>query len=206
MNEILPEVEKQVREKLEPEYAAKLDKQMQEYGEKLQEQNKKVIDEAINDLRKKMEPPNPEDLQKLLDQEYLSFKIKVASSRDGKEAERQFVIRELPQLVEKKFYAKIKDRLVPLASDIAALTLNLLEGDAARKVVAALNSFEPFIDLSAELVAIVLDPYEEEKITVEWVRANLSTTRIVAILNAQIECNRMRDFFSLLSRSSGLMT
>jgi hypothetical protein len=94
-----------------------------------------------------------------------------------------------------------------MASELGALTLNLLEGDAAKKVVQLMNAFEPALDVMIGICAICLNPFEDKDGVDEyWVRTNLGATRIAKIVTVQLEVNKMRDFFSLLFRSTKLMT
>jgi hypothetical protein len=200
------DIEHRLRTKLEAEYTTRLEKEVQEISSKMQEENKKIVSEAIERFRKEMTPPTEEDIQKLLEQEYVEFKIDVRTGK-GKEAEvKHFVITELPISVEKKIIKKGKTILVPFASELSAMSMNLLEGDAAKKLVQLMNTFEPMLDLMVSICAICLDPNEEDdEITEEWVARYLSATRIVKIVAAQMEANRMRDFFSLLFRNSKLL-
>ena len=108
---------------------------------------------------------------------------------------------------EKKIYKKVKTILVPFASDLSALSMQLLEGDAAKKIVQLMNTFEPMLDLMIAICTICLNPFgEDEEVTEDWVKVNISATRIVKIVSAQMEANKMRDFFSLLFRNTKLMT
>jgi hypothetical protein len=204
------QVEKKVREDLEEEYNSRLEVQLKEITQKLTENNQKVVTEAIEKFRKEMAPPSEEDVQKLLSQEYSEYKVEVRIRAGKGEAQtnqtRTFTIQELPQKVEKKIYRKIKEVLVPVAQDLAALSMDLLKGDAATKIVHLMNTFEPVLDVMVGIATICLNPYgEEEGVTEDWVATNLSATRIVKIVTAQVECNKMRDFFSLLFRGSKLM-
>lgn len=197
------ELEKKIREELEVEYGTRLETQVKEISAKLQENNQKVMAEAVEKIRKEMAPPSSNDVQKLLEQEYEEFTVEVLGR--GKKT-KTFTLRELPQKVEKKIYKKIKDTLVPFSTEIASISMNLLEGDGAKKIVSIMNTFDPVLDVMVGIATICLNPYgEDEEVTEEWVAENLSSTRIVKVVTAQIECNRMRDFFSLLFRGSRLM-
>lgn len=190
-----PDLVQKVRDILEQEKKKDLDI----LAATLREENTKAIDAAIKDIREKMAPPKPEDIQKLLDQEILEFNIDLPG-KNGSE-KKTFVIRELPQKVEKKIIKVAKTKLVPIAQELSSLTMNLLEGDAAKKIIDLMNAFEPVLDVVTEVCAIVLNPYGDEKdIDVDWVQEHLSTQKIGTIVMAQFECNRLRDFFLLLSR------
>lgn len=198
------DTETRIRTKLQEEYSTRLEKEIQRISAEMTKENKKIVEEAIARFRKEMTPPSEQDIQKLLTQEYVEFKVDVKVK--GGEA-KHFVLVELPIAVEKKIYKKVKDILVPFAADLSSLSLQLLEGDAAKKIVQLMNTFEPMLDLMIAICTICLNPFEEDdEVTEEWVRKNLSATRIVKIVSAQMEANKMRDFFSLLFHNTKLMT
>lgn len=200
--EVRSQIAAEIRKDLEAEYTKKL----AEYTVKADEDMKKMVGEAIEQWKQDQAPPTPEDIQKLLTQEYIEFAVKIPYvQEDGTQREKTFTLRELPQSVEKRFYAKVKKELVPKAQDFAALTFNLLEGDAAQKLVHMLEAFEPGFDLLAEACYLILNPFGKDKdVTLEWVQENISSSRMIAIVKAQMEVNRLRDFFSggFLSRKS----
>lgn len=193
-----------LRETLQKEYDNRLASQVKEFTDKLSEQNQKALEQTIEKIRKEMTPPTADDVQKLLEQEYVEFEIDV--SQRGKSEKRKFVIRELPNAVEKKIYKRIKQILVPFSAELAALSMNLMEGDAAKKIVQMMDAFEPMLEAMVSICTICLNPFgEEEDITEEWVANNLSSTRILKIVTAQLQANKMRDFFSLLFQSTKLL-
>lgn len=193
------DIEARIRVKLQEEYSSRLEVEIQKISGEMQKENKKIVEEAIERFRKEMAPPSEQDIQKLLSQEYVEFTVEVKSSQ-GKS--RTFTIREVPIDVEKKILKKVKNILVPFASDLSALSMNLLEGDATKKIVQLMNTFEPMLDVAIGVCTICLNPFEEdEEVDEDWVRKNLGATRIVKIISAQMEANKMRDFFSLLFHS-----
>jgi len=192
-------LEIEIRKKLQEEYDSRLESEIKKISARMQEENTKIVQEALERYRKEMTPPTSEDIQKLLEQEYLEFKVDVRVGGTSK----NFVIRELPQKVEKRMFKKIKDVLVPFSSELESVKMNLLDGDPAKKIVQLMNTFEPIFELMVSVAAITLNPFgEEEGINEEWISEHLSSTRIMHVVNAQMEANRMRDFFSLLSQSS----
>lgn len=194
------DVENRIRMELKKEYDTRLQEEIQKISSEMQKENEKVVTAAIERFRKEMAPPSEQDIQKLLDQEYMEFKVKV---RGDSGVEKLFVIKELPIDVEKKIYAKVKKILTPFAQELSALSMNLLEGDAAKKVVQLMNTFEPMLDVMISICTICLNPFEEDiDVTEDWVRKYLSSTRIVKIVSAQMEANKMRDFFSILFHST----
>lgn len=197
------EIEQKVRSKLEEEYNTRLQTEVDSISKRMTEENQKILNNAIEKFRRETTPPSEQDIQKLLEQEYLEFTVDVKVGKEKK----SFTIRELPIEVEKKIYKKVKTILVPFASELSAMSMNLLEGDAAKKVVQLMNTFEPLLDVMVSVCAICLDPFQEDaEITEEWVRNNMGSTRIVKIVTAQVEANKMRDFFSLLFRNTKLLT
>jgi hypothetical protein len=194
-----PELVQKIHDILEK----KKDEELKELAEKIREENKKTIDLAIKELQEKMEPPKQEDIQRLLDQELIEFTLNVPGKNGDK---RKFVIRELPQKIEKKIVRLAKEKLVPIATDLTGLTMNLLEGNAAQKLENLMNALEPALDVLTDICAVVLDPYGEEKIDKDWVQDNLTTKMIGTVVVAQFEANRLRDFFLLLSRGMSSIT
>ncbi|SRR6266566_4198911 len=202
--ESLVDLEKDLREKLQKEYDARLEEQVKEVTQKLTEENQKMVEQAIEGIRKEMAPPSAEDIQKLLEQEYVEFTVEVPDRK--KKQKRQFMLRELPNSVEKKIYKKVKQILIPFSTELAGLSMNLLEGDAAKKLVQMMDAFEPMLDSIVSVCTICLNPFgEEEDVTEMWVQENLSSTRIVKIVTAQLQVNKFRDFLSLLSQGSKLL-
>lgn len=208
------ELEVRLREKLQTEYDTRLESEVLKISQRMQTENQRIVADALERYKKEMLPPTEQDVQKLLSQEYVEFKIDIrvpvkngpGEDSDSKWTKKTFTIQELPQNIEKKIYKKIKGVLVPFSTELAALTFNMLEGDAAKKIVQMMNTFEPLLDVMAGITAICLNPYgEEEEITEEWVQEHLSSTKIVTIVWAQVEANRMRDFFSLLFQGSKLV-
>lgn len=208
VKEVTPELEAlevKLRERLEVEYQKSLEVKIKEISDKMTEENKKLVQDAIEKFRKDMLPPGPEDIKKLLEQEYAEFTIEIPIGRGNSRTKKTFTICELPQAVEKKMFKKVKEIVVPLSTEFAQITVNLLEGEAGKKIVQLMNTFEPVLDLMAGIAAISLNPYgEEEEVTEEWVAGNISSTRIAKIVTAQMECNKVRDFLSLVFRGAQL--
>lgn len=205
-NEVDPEIA--LRQRLEEEYATRLQSEIQTISHKMQEENKRIVQEAIERMKKELTPPGPEDIQKLVTQEYVEYTIDVKySSKSGNGTmEKHFVIRELPYAIEKKMYDRIKKMVVPMASDVASLTMNMLQGDAAEKIIKIMHTFDPVLEVMVGISQMCLNPFnEDDEVTEDWVRNNMSSARIVKVITAQIECNRMRDFFSLLFQGSKLL-
>lgn len=162
-----------------------------------------LITKAQADLKASMTPPTHEEIQKVLDQEYQEFTITLPFNG----GQRKFLLQEMPMAVEKKFYARLKAEIVPIAEQLSSLTVDLLQGEAAKKIENAMNMIEPVMDVMCFACAVSLNPRgEDAEINEDWVRNNLSSSRIMAVLNAQAMCNRMRDFLSILSRGMKALT
>jgi len=210
MSETATPVTDAIREEIRKDVIAELEgraaKELADLKKQLEEQNQLAIDQAIAEFRAEQKPPSQEEIATLLSQDYLSFKVEIpweTGGDDGKQGIRTFTITELPQRMEKKFYAKFKEELIPRAGDVAKLTYDLLSGDTGDKITALLNAFEPSFDLMAEACVMILNPRgKETTITKDWIQDNLSSYRQWNIIYAQIQVNRLRDFFSQLSRGS----
>ena len=189
-------------------YDAKFVRDIEAFKDRIRIENEEALQVVINEFKKEQKPPSEDEIRKLLSQEYLTFDVEVPwESANSADRTRKFVIRELPQSVEKKFYRKFKMELIPRASDLGALSFDMLGGDAGKKIVTLLETLDPAFDLMADAVVMVLNPREKEtEITRDWVQENLSSYRQWNIIYAQVQINRLRDFFSQLSRGSKGMT
>ena len=174
----------------------------------------KETDDKVRDLvsefwekwKKEQEPPTPEDIQKLLSQEYVEFNISLVTEK-GK---REFVIRELPQKIERKFYRQFKDQIKEYGPQIQAFTQANMGASFDNQVVAFMETFDNAFDIIADGVVLVLNPFNTDPdINRTWVQDNISSSRMWNILQAQIQVNRLRDFFSQLyqaGQSAEMMT
>src|ERR1700733_3145505 len=139
----------QIEDEVKKQFQAQYTKDITVFKEQLRVENDAAVQQAISEFRKSQEPPKPEEIQLLLSQEYLSFKVQIPDPQDEKK-DREFTIKELPQRAEKAFYKKFKEQLIPRAADLGALTFEILGGDVAQKITSLLNTFEPTFDLLAE--------------------------------------------------------
>jgi hypothetical protein len=193
------DLETKIRSELQTEYQNRLEAQVKEITQKMSEENQKVVSEAIERFRKEMTPPSQQDIKMLVEQEYVEVEFEVQVGRKAGAKKRKFVIRELPQSVERKMFKKVKEKLVPLSTELAGLSLNLMDGDMAKKLVQVMNTFDPMLEVMTSVCTLCLNPFgEEEDVDEQWVSENLSSTRIVKVVTAQAQCNKLRDFFSLL--------
>jgi Zn-dependent M16 (insulinase) family peptidase len=205
---IVDSIRAQVEKEISAQYEAKFTKEIADYQKKLSDQNEEAIQKAIAEFREEQKPPSQESISQLLSQEYLTFKVKLpVEDEEGKPVEKEFTIGELPQRAEKIFYRKFKEQIIPRAADVGALTFEILEGDVAKKITSALESFEPTFDLMADACVLILNPKNKYGyLNKEWVQDNVSSYRQWNIIQAQVQVNRLRDFFSQLSRGSSKVT
>lgn len=189
-------IEKQLRTSFEGEYAEKLNKAVKSFDEEMKSAIEKKFDEWNAEQEKmKLEA---EDIQKLLNQEYAEFTLKVKTVLGGKE--KTFILRELPQSLEKKFVDILSKKLRPHLKEIASLTTKIAEGKLEAKFDTIMSMIGPSFDIMAEATALVLNPYgSDEEITVEWVQSNIASNRQWVILTAQEKLNNLRNFISLAS-------
>lgn len=193
--EELEQTKKDLRVEMEAEYTRRLTDEVT----RLEDQQREHLENVVNDWKKSQAPPTIEDIRILLSQEYYEFPVKFASSK----GEKIFVIKELPQAIEKRFYRMLKAQLIPKVKELANLTVRLAEGNVESKLTSIMEMFEPTFDVLAQTVQIILDPFEQdEDITVEWVQLNISSFRQWNIILAQERANRLRDFFSHVSQAS----
>lgn len=194
-----------LRATITDELQKKFDKELSAINERLMAENKLAVESAIAQIRKELEPPSQEDIQKLIDQDYLTFTVNIKVK--GRDSLQTFTLCELPQKVEKQAYRRIKDKLTPLASELSALTIHLLDGNIVDKLRNLMETVEPVMDAMAEIAAVFLNPYgDHTEIDAAWVQDNLSNDRILRVIMAQLKCNRVRDFFSLVSQTSRSLT
>jgi len=160
-------------------------------------------------VQEEQKPPEPEDIQKLLDQEYETFTIPVdvvtagASDAEGDIVTKvTFTIRELPQSIEKKFYRQFKTKLIGKLQMLESFTQSGMDKPFEEKAKSFLELFDESFDMLAEAVVLCLNPFGRRKdIDVAWVQNNISSDRQWRIIEAQMKVNRLRDFFSKVSTS-----
>jgi len=187
------EVRAEVKAELEAEFQIQLDLEIKE----LQESNRKMVETALTEFKKEQAPPTKEDIAQILLQEYKTFTVPLPWG-DGT---RDFVITELPLAAERKLYKLVKDKLLPSLKNFNLMQFEKEDIEVAMKNL--MDVVDPTMELLSEATALILNPRNKEpEITPEWVQENLASYRIWNILTAQMEVNKMRDFFSGFSRSS----
>lgn len=188
---ILPKVTKKILFQVRQELEAKKAQELQQALDILKTENQKALDEFY----KANKPLEPQEIEKLLSEEYLEFKVKLATNGNNQE----FVIRELTQAAEMRFLKYLQKELVPHLKTIAAIEWT--PGASVSENLQRLIEFVPDIaSMASELCATCLDPNQKHNITAQWVQENLSTRRVITVIQAQIQAGRYRDFFSLGSR------
>lgn len=174
-------------------------KQLSEQIALLSEENRKQMERVIADIRKANTPLSPDEVSKLLEQEYATFTFRLTDSAG---TVRSFTIRELPIAAEKKLMAVIRSSIVSRMKDFAAINWADTGGEGQlNKLAEIIRVIPDAVDNLAGLVAIILDPRSETPdISQDWVIGNMGMNRMLNILNAQMQASRYRDFFSLASR------
>ena len=175
-------------------------RELKRYQDALSAQNQVLIEAELEKFRKSNTPPTQEELQTLLNQEYISFTVNL---RTGVNTRRSFTITELPQAAEKQAMKVLRDRLLPHLRETNSM--NWTTGSVAENMQRLIELIPEAIDILAELCVIALDPFGEtassdEPITLAWVQKNFGSTRIITIVDAQVQAMRLRDFISAVSR------
>lgn len=206
-NEIRLEVEAQIRPALRMEYEALYSLWKADDLDKVRKESEKIATEGIGKLfdqwKEEQKPPTDDQIQLLLNQEYASFNLQVEfNGEDDTLQTTTFVIRELPQSAEKKFYKQFKDKVLTKAGSLEALTQATMDRPFEEKAKAFLDLFDESFDMLADAVVICLNPFgKDKKVTRDWVQNNISSHRQWQLVEAQIRVNRLKDFFSKLSQS-----
>lgn len=207
------------RIKLEAEVEQRVDRRYQqlfliwkqeEFSKFVKEQDEVIktkLDETVEKWKKDQKPPTTEEIQQLLDQEYVTFTVPVVTYDDEGNAQNViFTIRELPQKIEKRLYRQFRDKIMSKAGSLGAFTQANIDAPFETKIKNFLELFDESFELLAESVAMVLNPFEKRQVNGkpvdrEWVQENISSSRQWQIMEAQIQVNRIKDFFSKLSQS-----
>jgi hypothetical protein len=197
----------ELEQKLRTEYEGKFEvwkaKELatlrEEDDKKIQDEVKKLFDKWQRDQK----PPSLEEIKTLLEQEYAEVTIKIPVYNDEDEKEEQlFVIRELPQSIEQKFYKQFKDRVKQKGPELAAFTQRNIDQSFEKQLSAFLETFDGAFDVLADAVLLILNPKgKKTHVDVKWVQENISSNRMYSIILAQVEVNRLRDFFSRVFQS-----
>lgn len=176
-----------------------------ELEKKMDEQVQAGMEKKFEEWKEQQKPLTKEQIQELVSQAYVTFDVKLFAAPpdnpDGEESEMTFTIREVPKSVEEKFYAAFKKGLLDNLPKLNALQQANMDKTYEEKMRAMLEAIDGGLDLMSRLCAIVLDPKGKKGITEKWVSDNLASSRQWNIIQAQLEANRLRDFFSKVSQS-----
>lgn len=200
--ENLPPEEAAIAAKLLPLLTAKANqqaeatkaKELQRIVMEIRDSNEERLTKQLEEIRKSLTPPSPEEIQSLLGQAYAEFKVKLRN--DGTEIE--FTIAELPVSVDVKVIKLVQSNLAPHMKEVASMEWNGT-GSVADRIVKLVGLLPSLVSVMAEIVALSLNPFGKEDwkfVTKDWVEAHLSMYRIATILEAQIEAGKYRDFLS----------
>lgn len=177
-------------------------KELEVFCNKLQADNKEMLEAKMEELRKQLTPPSAVEIQALLDQEYLTYTVRVPGAGGGKE----FTLCELPMAVEAKVVKVLDGTLVKRLQELSSVEFTA-SMNMAEKLQRILKLVPGAAETLSDCIAVCLDPWEEdEEITGDWVRKHLSMARMATVLVAQFEVSRLRDFLSLASRFSPTLT
>jgi hypothetical protein len=205
------ELESELRTKLRIEYETLFGFWKTEELDKVRKEAEQIATDGLQKLfdkwKEEQKPPTDEEIQLLLNQEYATFNLQIeAMNTSGDNGAHRttetFVIRELPQEAEIKFYRQFKDKVLGKSSALQAFTQANVDMPFESKAKAFLELFDESFDMLADAVVICLNPYADKKeITRQWVQKNISSNRQWNIVDAQIRVNKLKDFFSRLSQS-----
>lgn len=185
-----------VRKELDIEYAKKYSAEM----EIIRTESRKLVNSQMEEWRLAQKPLDEKEMKLLLSQEYISFDLKIQHRVNKTTQVKEFTLVELPQVQEKKFLACAQKKLVTLIEESSSFEWSM-DLSTAKQIQMVLDKLPGAFDAAAELVAICLNPWDDDpEVTPEWVANYISTARMSYILITQSEVNKYRDFFSNGSR------
>lgn len=189
IDEVVSSVFSQVQSSLEVDYALRLATTI----ESLEVKYGDLLAKEMEKFKKSLTPPTTEEVRTLLTQEYITFQVTVRA----KAGERQFTIVEVPQETELQFTRKLEAAIVPKLQEMQNLQMVMTDDTSVEdKIKHVVDLLGRSLDAMAEITVVVLNPFgDEQDIDVTWVKSNLSSYRMLQIIQAQVHCNRIRDFF-----------
>lgn len=191
---LMPALHKQAMEHAEAVKAKELNRIVEE----LRLSNANNIQAELDKMRKANTPLTPEELAKLVNQEYIEYTVTVSMGKNKQQ--RNFVIGELAAAAEKKLITAIKKTLSSRVKELSALDWSSTNTTLER-LDKLIEMVPGALDTIADCVAICLDPHKEDAdINGEWVMNYMTIQKMLVVLRLQAEVNRWRDFFSLASQ------
>ena len=195
LDEERPKLTTSIRQEFQVQFDASVSKKEAE----LQENNRLMMEQVVAEFKKSQTPPTPKEIQEVLDQEYINFPVTIRW-KDGQPEE--ISIGELPAATERKIVKVLKEKIGPIIKQFTPGLISVLQGETEDKVSALIELIDPAGDVMVDLLVIILETHSGHTVTREQVESSLSFTRQVSILSAQLEANRLRDFFSRVVRMS----
>lgn len=204
-------VTSELEQKLRAEYEGKFEVwKAKELAALREDDDKKIQDEVaklFTKWQKDQKPPSLDEIKLILEQEYaeVSIKIPIYDDEDQKKDE-TFIIRELPQSIERRFYQSFKARVKEKGPELSAFTQRNIDMPFEKQLQAFLETFDGAFDILSDAVVLILNPRGKRKVagqdvTAEWVSQNIASNRMYSIIMAQVEVNKLRDFFSRVFQS-----
>jgi len=200
-----PEVESKLKAEIEATLRSENTIAVAKLQDEMRQTNDVALKKAVTDFeiaeRAKRTPLTADDIQKLLSKEYTTFELQIQAEDDeGTEPIiHKFKLRELPQNIEREFYTITKETMSKMIGESGSLDFDDISGDIFEKLVGLMDLYSPIQDTLATCCVICLNPKKKLSwLTLEWVKNNLNNYRMLTILMAQVEVNKMRDFFSML--------
>lgn len=197
------EMEQRLRAEIDAEYKGMFQvwqtKDLAALAEKQDATIREQVQLLVKDYQEKQKPLTQEQIQKMLDQEYAEIPLTLLVRAKNAETpqKRTYTVRELPQSVERKFYKQFVSVIRVEAPKLAALKQRNMDEPFEIVLMNFLESLDSGFDIMAGAVALILNPFgDDEEITKEWVSDNVSSDRQFKIIMAQVEANKLRDFFS----------
>lgn len=199
---------KALDDKIRAEYEGKLliwkKTELSDLEKNLDDQVRDMVAKFYEKWKEEQKPLTQDQITQVLSQEYVTFLIKLRPYDSGEELE--FTIRELPQAIERKFYRSFSSKLKEYGPKLNAFVQSNLGQPVEAQISSFLDTFDNAFDIMSDTVVLCLNPFgKDERVTKQWVQDNVSSSRQFNILQAQMEVNRLRDFFSQLYRAGQKM-
>ena len=197
------EIEVRVRRELTTEFEGRFQvwqaKDLAELAERQEGTIKEEVQKLVKQYQDSQKPLNQQQIQQMLDQDYaeIPLTLYVSATNEDTPQKRNFTLRELPQSVERKFYKQFVERIRTQAPKLAAFQQRNMDQPFEKVLGDFMEAFDGGFDILSGAVAIILNPFDKDKeITEKWVAENIPSNRQLSIVLAQVEVNKLRDFFS----------